>query len=247
MPNPESPLTDAPPSDAKEAPYFSDEAMYEVLFRAIHEHHLLPNTHLREDELAKAFFTSRTRVRKMLQRLIFEGLVTQVPHKGSFVTALTSEQVHQLFVSRQIIELGIIEQLSLPIPAEQLATLSQLIQAENTAKHANNRTLTNKLSGDIHIFLAQLTNNAYLINFLTQLIAQTSLAIAIYGTHNPSICDNDDEAHAKLLTLLAQKNKPALSEHLAEHLRHIEQQLLVMPNTTPISNIGRIITQLTTA
>lgn len=223
--------------------------MYEVLFRAIHEHHLLPNTHLREDELANAFNTSRTRVRKILQRLIFEGLITQIPYKGSFITALTSEQVQQLFATRRIIELGIIDLLDLPIDHTALTALDKLIEAENQAKFDNNQTLINKLSGEIHLFLAQLTHNDCVINFLTQLIAQTSLAIAIYGTpnysHTPTICDNDNGAHAKLLTLLTQTDKPALSEHLLLHLHHIEQQLLITPNPTNDINIGQIIRKLT--
>lgn len=53
----------------------TDDQMYQMLFRAIHEHYLKPDTHLPEDELAKSFNVSRTRVRKILQRLIYEQLV----------------------------------------------------------------------------------------------------------------------------------------------------------------------------
>lgn len=236
------------PKNSTPKTHFSDAAIYDVLFRAIHEHHLLPNTHLRENELAKAFHTSRTRVRKILQQLIFEGLVTQVPFKGSFVTALTSEQVQQLFATRRIIELGIINLLTLPLDNTALEPLRRLIEAESQAKLTNHQPLVNKLSGDIHLFLAQLTGNHYLINFLTQLIAQTSLAIAIYGNPNhsnsPHICDSEDDAHTKLLTLLAHNDKQAVSNHLLDHLYHIEQQLLVTPNPANDINIGQIIQNL---
>ena len=44
----------------------TDDQMYQMLFRAIHEHYLKPDTHLPEDELAKSFNVSRTRVRKII-------------------------------------------------------------------------------------------------------------------------------------------------------------------------------------
>ena len=108
----------------------TDEQMYQMLFRAIHEHYLKPDTHLPEDELAKSFNVSRTRVRKILQRLIYEQLVVQLPNRGCFVASMGKPQVNEIFTTRKILELGVIDLLELPLNTSQINTLNKICDAE---------------------------------------------------------------------------------------------------------------------
>ena len=51
---------------------------------------------LRQDELAARFELSRIPVRGALCQLEGEGLVTTHPHRGAFVSALSSEELQEL-------------------------------------------------------------------------------------------------------------------------------------------------------
>ncbi|EGH33458.1 transcriptional regulator GntR, partial [Pseudomonas syringae pv. japonica str. M301072] len=53
-----------------------DEQIYQHVLEAIVEHRLAPGTRLPEDALADVFEISRTGIRKVLQRLALERLVT---------------------------------------------------------------------------------------------------------------------------------------------------------------------------
>ena len=61
----------------------SDDAIYQALWEAIVEHRLSPGARLPEDALAGAFGVSRTMIRRVLQRLALEQLVTLRTHRGA--------------------------------------------------------------------------------------------------------------------------------------------------------------------
>lgn len=220
----------------------SDEQMYQMLFRAIHEHYLKPNTHLPEDELAKSFGVSRTRIRKILQQLMFEQLVVQLPNRGCFVASMDKAQVHELFTTRQILELGVIDLLTLPLNENQVNELTQICQSELDALKKAEYGLANKLSGDFHIQIAKFTSNITLITLIEQLIARTSLAIAMYS--NPATMQCDNHCHFDLIKLLQQADKAIIKDDMASHLTELAQQLLVEPTQKHTPNFDELFHKL---
>lgn len=220
----------------------SDEQMYQMLFRAIHQHYLKPDTHLPEDELAKSFNVSRTRVRKILQRLIYEQLVVQLPNRGCFVASMGKPQVNEIFVTRQILELGVIDLLELPLSDSQIKELNKICADELTALQKAEYGLANKLSGDFHVQLAKFTENATLITLIEQLIARTSLAIAMYS--NPTTMQCDNHCHFDLIKLLQQTDKDMLKKDMAEHLSELAEHLLVEPQAKQLPNFNEIFSKL---
>lgn len=220
----------------------TDEQMYQMLFRAIHEHYLKPDTHLPEDELAKSFNVSRTRVRKILQRLIYEQLVVQLPNRGCFVASMDKPQVNEIFTTRKILELGVIDLLNLPLNDAQVTSLTKLCDAEMTALRKAEYGLANKLSGDFHIQIAKFTENVTLITLIEQLIARTSLAIAMYS--NPTTMQCDNHCHFDLIKHLQQTDKTLLKTEMAQHLDELAQQLLVEPQPNNSPNFNELFTKL---
>ncbi len=220
----------------------TDDQMYQMLFRAIHEHYLKPDTHLPEDELAKSFNVSRTRVRKILQRLIYEQLVVQLPNRGCFVASMGKPQVNEIFTTRKILELGVIDLLNLPLNDAQVTSLTKLCDAEMTALRKAEYGLANKLSGDFHIQIAKFTENVTLITLIEQLIARTSLAIAMYS--NPTTMQCDNHCHFDLIKLLQQTDKALLKNDMAEHLSELAEQLLIEPQPKQPPNFNELFNKL---
>ena len=220
----------------------TDEQMYQMLFRAIHEHYLKPDTHLPEDELAKSFNVSRTRVRKILQRLIYEQLVVQLPNRGCFVASMGKPQVNEIFTTRKILELGVIDLLELPLNTSQINTLNKICDAEMEALRKAEYGLANKLSGDFHIQLAKFTENVTLITLIEQLIARTSLAIAMYSSPTTMQCDN--HCHFDLIKRLQQTDKALTKTDMAQHLDELAQHLLIEPQPNHSPNFNELFTKL---
>lgn len=63
-----------------------------------------PGQQLRERELCELTGVSRPSLREALRQLEAEGLITTAPHRGPVVTALTPEEVVQLYDLRRVLE-----------------------------------------------------------------------------------------------------------------------------------------------
>jgi DNA-binding GntR family transcriptional regulator len=76
----------------------------ETLRAAILEGILPPASRLRQEDLAKAFKTSRIPVREALRVLEYEGLARSEPHRGFTVTALDADQIEEIYELRTVLE-----------------------------------------------------------------------------------------------------------------------------------------------
>ncbi|BBI63882.1 hypothetical protein HSBAA_51880 [Vreelandella sulfidaeris] len=83
------------------------DAIYRAVSDAIVEQRLKPGARLREDALADVFGISRTGIRKILQRLALEQLVTLTPRRGASVTRPTADEAKDVFDARQLVECGL--------------------------------------------------------------------------------------------------------------------------------------------
>lgn len=76
-----------------------------VLREAIIDGSLPQGTYLREVSLSERFSVSRNTIREATQILVAERLVTRKMHRGAYVSRLGSEDVHDLYRVRRIVEL----------------------------------------------------------------------------------------------------------------------------------------------
>lgn len=77
-----------------------------------------------------------------------------------------------------------------------------------------------KASGDFHLLLASMSGNAILHRFMEELVARSSLVIALYGRPGTSSCGHGE--HLAMVDAMERGN-----EHAAEDmmLHHIEADL----------------------
>jgi DNA-binding GntR family transcriptional regulator len=74
------------------------------LRQAIVSGHFAPGARLVEREICHLLGVSRTSLREALRQLEGDGLVTNIPHKGIIVAAVTSEEVEEIYEVRAVIE-----------------------------------------------------------------------------------------------------------------------------------------------
>src|SRR6266581_9797245 len=70
---------------------------------------------LRQDAIASEFQISRIPVREALSHLAAEGLITIVANRGAVVSALSPEEIMQLFETRAVLECYILRSTHPPI------------------------------------------------------------------------------------------------------------------------------------
>lgn len=84
-----------------------------------------PGTQLGETDLARRFGVSRGPLREAMQRLVQEGLLDSIRHRGLFVTALTADDVRDIYASRTAIESAAVALILDQDPARSAARLAK--------------------------------------------------------------------------------------------------------------------------
>lgn len=199
------------------------QAVHRVLKRAILDQALPPGSKLPEDSIGERLGVSRTLVREALVRLSEEGLVELRPNRGAVVARPTLEEGRNLFLTRMALERLVVETLSGKLTNEQIGILSSHIAAEEAAK--KERAPSIRLAGEFHTLLAQMTNNASLIRYVNELVARSSLILALYGRPHSSECAVSE--HQELLDKLIAGKTDEAAALMAHHLDSVTTRALL--------------------
>ncbi|KGE78776.1 GntR family transcriptional regulator [Halomonas sp. ND22Bw] len=201
------------------------EAIHRSISDAIIEHRLKPGARLREDALSEVFGISRTGIRKILQRLALEQLVTLTPRRGASVTRPTAEEAKDVFDARQMVECGLMPEVARRITAADLERLRDMEREERQALKAGEQSSAIKLSAAFHGELARLSGNDTLAAFVEQLCSRSSLILAVYGNAGHLGCESHD--HDALLRYLEQGDGERARAFMSRHLKAIEASLSI--------------------
>ncbi|WP_408003624.1 GntR family transcriptional regulator [Pseudomonas saliphila] len=201
------------------------ESIYEAISDAVIEHRLKPGARLREDALAEVFGISRTGIRKVLQRLALEQLITLTPGKGATVARPSAEEAREIFEARRMIEGALMARLAARVTAVQLKELRAMAQQEQQALQGQEQSAAIKASAAFHGRLAELAGNQTLAQFVAQLCSRSSLILAVYGRSGDLGCDCND--HNRLVDLLGAGDKDGAAAFMQTHLHAIESSLSI--------------------
>ena len=205
-------------------------AIRESLRNAIIDRRLAPGTKLSEAEVGALFDVSRTVARAALQMLTFEGLVKTERNRGAFVSNPTPEEARQIFASRRLIEPGIVTGAAERITAEDIARFREQLGEEERYMNERGpaaRRAEIKASGDFHLMLASVAGNAILQRFMDELVARSSLVIALYGRSGVSSCGHSE--HFAILDLIERGDAKRAADLMLHHIDHIEADLDLQP------------------
>lgn len=200
-----------------------DEHIHDRLYAAIINHRIAPGAPLLEDNLAKAFGVSRTIIRKVLQQLAHEQLVSIVPNKGASVAKPSAEEARQVFEARRTLEGMLIARVAAGASDSDIDGLLKIAHLEQQASERGSKTERVKLSGDFHRQLAAIAGNTVLSGFLNELVSRTSLIIALYESPGAVPCSHGE--HLEIADALRRRDVARAAQYMDHHLLHIEAQL----------------------
>lgn len=213
----------------QQKPEFKGSSQHETIYRAISdaviEHRLKPGARLREDALAEVFGISRTGIRKVLQRLALEQLITLTPGKGATVARPSAEEAREIFDARRMIECALMARLATRISAAEVKELRAVAQHEQQALRGHEQSAAIKASAAFHARLAELAGNQTLAPFVAQLCSRSSLILAVYGHSGDLGCDCND--HNVLVDLLEAGDSDGAAQFMHKHLHAIESSLSI--------------------
>lgn len=213
----------APKTAATSRREHSAEEIAEKISLAILEHRLAPGTKLGEDKLATIFGTSRPRIREVLARLAHEGVVELIPQRGAFVAKPTTEQAHDVFEARRLVEPGVLRRLIADLDEDKLQRLQDHLRRETEARQQQDARAIVRLSGEFHVLLAELAGNTALTKVMRELSTLTCLIISLYNAPTATSCRADE--HEQIVAAIRRGDAAKAEQLMLQHLDHIQHSL----------------------
>ncbi len=195
----------------------SHEELYRRLRGRIIHLDLQPGTRLTEDALAKEFGVSRTPVRRVLDRLARDGLVTLSPNSGASVSSVDFQALREVWALRvRIADLvgDFVRLPAAPVLRERLqACLDALDLIETDAELA-------LLYDDYHEVMLDLLTNGPLRSIYDQLYAQTARAFVqiLPSLDFDAEIDHIRSEIAETLAACGQRSGAALADVRRRHM-----------------------------
>jgi DNA-binding GntR family transcriptional regulator len=176
-----------------------------------------------EDQLARLFCVSRARIRAVLQSLARDRMVTLQKNRGAFVSYPSVDEAREVFQARRMIESALVREAALIARNHGAERLLGHLEREAAAVARRDRRGEIKLSGEFHLLIAELVGNATLSGYLAELIARSSLIIAIYEGAGAHDCWQDE--HRRIVEALVAGDGETAAILMETHLTEAESCL----------------------
>jgi DNA-binding GntR family transcriptional regulator len=202
------------------------ENIAELIRAAILSGELEPGSKLIETELAERFGTSRGPIREAIRELSREGLVTELPRRGSLVSTLTAHDLSEVYAVRQALEVAASRVVIARAGDDELHAIeAHLVALESPPPGAG---YLDQAVHDLafHRALVALARNERMATMYEQMLTQTMLLLRTASLENPALrTDLRRAAHRDILQALLDRDEDAARAALEAHYRYAEERL----------------------
>jgi len=200
---------------------------YDVLAQlrsAIVEGQFEPGEHLIEAEIANQIGVSRGPVREAIQSLELEGLVVNIPNKGTFVATFSVKDVRELTSLRGLLEALAIK-LALPNITElDIAQLEYLVDQMREAGREGDVKKLVQYDWDFHELIFQKADHTRLYRVLHGLNLQIRYFIHVTDLLFSSL-DNVADTHLPILEAIRRKDPMEAETSIVRHITEVGEEL----------------------
>jgi len=199
--------------------------MYRTIFESVMNQRLTPGTKLPEAALCELFGTTRSVVRKVLQRLAHDHIVQLRPNRGAIIAVPTPEETRQVFEARRGLEGVIVNLATLNATAADVTQLRRLLAEEHEAMHQLAQPAWARLASSFHLQLAALARNAILERYLVEMVSRCSLIVALHEPPGNASCEHEE--HEAIVRCIERGDAAGAVQLMDAHLRQLERNVSV--------------------
>ena len=200
-----------------------DARIYQSIFDGVLDHRLTPGTKLPEPELCQLFGVGRAVVRRVLEKLAYDGNVVLRPNKGAVIAAPTPEETREIFEARRALESALVQFAVQRASAHDIRALREQLAEEHKAMHRFDQPSWARLTSCFHLRIGALAGNSILQNSLTELISRTSLIVGVYEAPGNAPCEHDE--HAAIVDCIEAGDAAGAVARMTSHLRELEERI----------------------
>jgi DNA-binding GntR family transcriptional regulator len=194
------------------------ERAYESIRRKIVIGAFPPRSKLVVAALANGLDLSATPINEALAALEREGLVSYLPHRGYFVSAVTRENVEEVYSVREVFELLAVRLAAQKADAATIERLEAILRQAQESIRLGDATTFSDLDLEFHRVIWTSTNNSLLV-------ATTARA--------PGRFRGAFEEHCEIYQAIKKKNSAAAVVAMRKHIRSAKAALTQAIGATP--------------
>lgn len=195
---------------------------YDYLFEEIVSYRLLPDDAIVEQDVAQLLGISRTPVRAALERLEADGLVFQIPSKGTFVRGITPNDIDEVFEIRELLETAALKKAIHMISDAQIDALEmQLVQLNQDSGKEEYYSSDR----DLHTVIMLCSGNRRMINLHKNIESQLERLRRVSSMRPERLLKSKDE-HIAILNAIRARDLEQATTCLNVHLNNIQDSIL---------------------
>lgn len=179
---------------------------------------LHPGDKVNEVVVASELSISRAPVREALQMLAKEGLITSIPQRGKFITALTAKQIRDSYFTGGVLEGAAVSSTISQFGQRDFDSLEKIVnEMKAVAEKGENGTTMAELDDAFHDILFSKTDNELIGELARRSCQGISKFLLFRHWKNLFTLQSIYERHQLLLDVLRSKDVVAIENTLREH------------------------------
>ncbi|WP_278314199.1 GntR family transcriptional regulator [Lolliginicoccus levis] len=178
---------------------------------------LAPGAQLGEADLAATFDVSRGPVREAMQRLVSEGLLHSVRHRGIFVIELTMDDIEDVYFARAAIERGAMCRILDGRRGATHAALGPAVEMMRSAADRGDAAAVSDADQQFHEVLVQSSGSPRLVRAARTLLIETRMCLGALQTTYGDVHEQVTE-HAALRDAIGEGPVEIAYRLLADHM-----------------------------
>jgi len=202
-----------------------EEQVLTRLREAIIEGVFQSNTQINHVHISNQLGVSRGTIRAALSKLEEEGLVVNVPYKGTYVTEIDRKTVHDVYTMREVLEAYAVFQAIALCTDEDLKELHQIFEAMKTLGNEGKISEMIRMDLRLHAFYIQKAQNGILSQIWSDLEVRMRRVLAFRYFSHPYLQEMVD-SHVQLIELTDQRKAAEAAELIRLHIREAYEGIM---------------------
>lgn len=188
---------------------------------------LRPGVRLVERDLAEQLGMSRIPVREAIQRLVEEGLVEKVPHRGTFVYAPTRKEIEEICSLRVVLERFVVERVMAVWSPEHEIHLRTIVERMRYAARQNDIHQLHEGDYQFHSTLWAIADHSLLLEVVSGLRSRINrFLFEAAGVLPASEIDTHVSTHDAIIEVLKQENVALAQAEMTNHVMAARNRIL---------------------
>lgn len=195
---------------------------------------LPPGTRLIEQDLAEMLEVSRIPVREAIQRLVEEGLVKKMPHRGAFVYLPSVNEIEEISSLRVVLERFIMERVIARWQPEHKIALDQIIGRMRVAAEQRDFQQMVEQDYDFHYTLWEIADHSIMLEVVSSLRSRISRFLyEATSALTPASLSEHVDTHDYLMAIINRGDIGVAQEEITRHVLGAKDRIITYCTLMP--------------